>query len=75
MTYDGPLRSGAAPDPDDWVVLGPDAPVISQRDVVRIADAILDEERHTGAAPSTTPLEPNVRSGVPQGYGTWGDLA
>lgn len=75
MTYDGALRSGAAPDPDDWVVAGPDFAGISPQEASRIADAIMEEDRFTGGAPSTTPLHSTGRSGVPQGYGKWGDLA
>lgn len=75
MTYDGPLRSGAAPDPDDWVAAGPDAPSISPQQAARIADAIMEEGRLTGGAPSTTPLRSTGRSGVPVGYGKYGDWA
>ena len=75
MTYDGPLRSGAAPDPEDWVVAGPDAPGITPQQAAAIADMIMEDERLTGGAPSTTPLRSTGRSGVPQGYGKWGDLA
>jgi CTP:molybdopterin cytidylyltransferase MocA len=72
---DGELRAGASPDPDDWVAAGPDAPGVSPAQVRRIADAIMEDERLTGGVPSTAPLKPGVRSGIPQGYGKWGDLA
>jgi hypothetical protein len=75
MAYEGELRSGASNDPDDWVLAGPDAAGISRLEAARIADAIIEDERLTGGAPSTTPIEPGVRSGVPRGYGKWGDLA
>ena len=77
MTYDGPLRSGAAPVPEDWVVAGPDFAGISPEQAARIADAIMEDERLTGrgAKHEATPLHSTGRSGVPQGYGKWGDLA
>jgi hypothetical protein len=64
------LRSGASNDPDD-PMFAHEFGGISQAQAARIADAILADD----AAPSTTPLRPAPSSGVPQGYGKWGDLA
>lgn len=69
------LRSGA--NPDDWHEPVGDSVEggISALHAARIADAIEADTRLTGGAPSTTPLESTGRSGVPRGYGKWGDLA
>jgi hypothetical protein len=61
---DGPLRSGASNEGDEYMY------GISPAAASRLADEIMADN----AAPSTTPL-PSGRSGVPQGYGKWGDLA
>jgi hypothetical protein len=64
---DGPLRSGACGPEDEY------AQGITPAHAARIADAINAEERRYGG-PATMP-ESTGRSGVPQGYGKWGDLA
>jgi len=66
---DGPLRGGASNEDDEYLY------GVSPKQAARIADAILAEERLTGGAPSTTPLPSAGTSGVPHGYGKWGDLA
>jgi hypothetical protein len=58
------LKSGAFNE-DDPGDLG-----ISNGRAAKLADEIMADD----SAPSTTPLPPG-RSGVPQGYGKWGDLA
>lgn len=68
------LRSGAM-DEDYEATMGRDAGSISPRQASAIADAIEADTRVTGGAPSTTPLEGTGRSGVPRGYGKWGDFA
>jgi hypothetical protein len=69
VTYDaerdGPLRGGASNEDDEYLY------GISPKQAARLAESILADD----AAPSTTPLKPGHSSGVPQGYGKWGDLA
>lgn len=68
------LRSGAY-DAEYEETFGHDAGAISPQQAARIADQIEAECALTGGAPSTTPLESTGRSGVPHGYGKYGDLA
>jgi hypothetical protein len=68
------LRSGAM-DEEYEAKFGYNAGAVSQRQASRIADAIMEDARLTGGAPSTTPLKSTGRSGVPQGYGKYGDFA
>lgn len=60
---DGPLRSGASNPHDEY------AEGISPAYSARLAEEILTEP--WTSLPGTFP----GRSGVPQGYGKWGDLA
>jgi hypothetical protein len=75
MNYDE-LSSGAM-DAEYEATFGHNAGHVSRLEAARIADRIIEDERLTGGASSTTPLEPNPsgRSGVPEGYGKWGELA
>jgi len=70
------LHGGATPyhDEEDALMFGHHDGALPPGMAGRIADRILEADRLTGGLPSTTPLEPG-RSGVPQGYGKWGDLA
>ena len=67
MTYDGPLRSGAAPDPDDYIVIGPSFGEygLPPGMAARIADDIMAED----AAPSSTPLKRPRGNRHLDGYG------
>jgi len=66
------LRCGAM-DEEYEATMGHNAGAVSPAQAARIADAIIEDTHRYGDAPSTTPLTDAGRSGVPRGYGKWGD--